>query len=200
LPAAAASHSLAAGDVDGDGLLDTIHTYTIGDPSVVGAWWIQISFANGGGTATQLFDESTVFSGATPVDGMDIDGDGSDEFFIYLGGLGSEVKILGLFDVSGCAINRVPFAGDGPASPPATLTVAFGIVCADANSDGLVDSFTESTGNLLGVEGDYTVTRRHLALVDGVLENRGSEVVSVPHGSPAASNIGKVICDGVVWS
>lgn len=191
---------MAAGDVDGDGSLDTIHTYTLGDPSIVGAWWIQISFAAGGGTALQMFDESTVVSGATPIDGMDIDGDGNDEFFVYLGGFGSEAKILGLYDVPGCTIERVPMAGATPSDPPPTFTVTFGILCVDADSDGLVDSFTVHSGDFLGVEGDYTVSRRHLALVGGEVQKLGTDVVVVPQDSPIASNFGKVVCDGVVWN
>ena len=37
LPPQAENNSLAGGDVDGDGEIDTIHSYTIGDPSPFGA-------------------------------------------------------------------------------------------------------------------------------------------------------------------
>jgi len=198
LPAAADNHSLAAGDVDGDGLLDTIHTHTLGDPAVLGAWWVQISFASGGGTVFHLLDDSTIFSGAVPRDGMDIDGDGNDEFFVYLGGAGSEVQIFGLFDVPGCTIERVRYAGDRPSDPPATFTLTFGIICTDANSDGLIDSLVVDGGDFLGVFGEYTVTRQRLVFVGGVLEQRGSDVVIVPHDS--LTNFGKIICDSAVSS
>lgn len=200
LPGDAANHSLAAGDVDGDGLLDTIHTYTLDDPSVPGAWWTQISFAAGGGTAAQIWDSSTSYSGATPVDGMDINGDGRDEFFIYLGGAGSEAKLLGLFMVDGCTIDRVGYATDIASSPPPILTVTYGITCADTDGNGGVDVLTVSTGPMVGVEGDVTITRRRFSLVDGSLVDRGTDAITVPLTDPATANIGKVICDGVVWS
>jgi len=171
----------------------------VGDPGVVGAWWIQVSFASGGGTALQMLDATTVSSGANPLDGMDIDGNGDDEFFVYLGGAGSEARFFGLYDVIGCTIHRADLNTAVAGDPPLRFDITFGISCNDTNADGLIDSFTYSTGDFLGVESDYTITRRHYSLSGGDVFDVGTDVVVVPQTDPTVeAQFGKITCDGVI--
>ena len=106
VPADAQGHSVAGADVDGDGDLDTLHAYstgTAGDPS--GKSWVQVSFAGGGGTRYLVSDFSlTEYTMVN--DGVDLDGDGTEEFFALVSLFISGWSVA-LFDVVDCELVRV---------------------------------------------------------------------------------------------
>ncbi len=168
LPDQAANNSLAAADTNGDGMADTLHSYTIGDPAAVGAWWLQVSFADGGGTTLQIMDPFTGAGGARVYDGSDLNGDGKDEFFAKVGA-GASVSILGLFEVVDCTLRRVTIDGQ-PSEFAIGSSVNFvaGLDCPDAG--GANDSIVVYTGQRLGETTEFEITAAQYALEDGALE------------------------------
>ena len=106
VPADAQGHSVAGADVDGDGDLDTLHAYstgTAGDPS--GKSWVQVSFAGGGGTR-YLVSAFSLTEYTMVNDGVDLDGDGTEEFFALVSLFVSGWAVA-LFDVVDCELVRV---------------------------------------------------------------------------------------------
>jgi len=196
----AANHSLAAADVDGDGAPDTIHTYTLDDPMSGNGWWVQVSFASGGGNAMQLIDPGIELSGSRPIDGYDINGDGRDEFFATVGA-GASAQIIGLFDVPGCFIRRISSGGFDSAFPiSGGINFTSGIGCADANGDGLNDELLIHDGQRIGSSSDFSVDTFRYSLAGGQLTQvaAGNQVINV--ADPAFSDIGRLVCGPVTWS
>jgi len=172
------------GDFDGDGANDTLIAFAVGDPTVSGAWWVRIEFARGGSTSAQMVDGFLTAAHPALLPGIDINGDGRDEFLVNVGGTGTEATILGLYEVSGCSIHRLALPGSPPGTLTDTFTITFGYSCLDSDGDGATDIFSNLSGDFLGVEISYTITRHNYALVAGRLVDRGTEVFTSPVGVP----------------
>jgi hypothetical protein len=170
VPPQADNTSLAEGDLDGDGALDTIRSYTIGDPMLTGAWWLQVSFGGGGTTALQVTDDTTPISGVRPFDGADLNGNGDDEFFAKVGS-GASVEILGLFDVIDCELRRVTVQGE-PTRIPVGGSVQHGngIECQDEDLNGANDWLILYTADRLDDTSEFAITLVQYALADGELQ------------------------------
>jgi len=191
---------LAAADVDGDGNNDTIHTYTLGDPMAGGGWWLQVSFANGGGDSMQLVDPGIELSGSRPIDGYDINGDGRDEFFATVGA-GASAQIIGLFDVPGCFIRRISSGGFDSSFPiSGGINFTSGIGCADVDGNGFNDFLLILDGQRIGSSSDFSVDTISYSLAAGQLTQvqASNQVINV--ADPAFSDIGRLVCGPVTWS
>jgi len=172
------------GDFDGDGANDTLMAFAVGDPTVGGAWWVRIEFARGGSTSAQMVDGFLTAAHPALLPGIDINGDGRDEFLVNVGGTGTEATILGLYEVSGCTIHRLALPGSPPGTLTDTFTITFGYSCLDSDGDGITDIFSNLSGDFLGVEVSYTITRHNYSLAGGLLVDRGTEVFTSPVGVP----------------
>ncbi len=167
LPDLAENHQLAGGDVNGDGQIDTIHSYTIGDTTIAGAWWIQVSFASGGGSSYQVTEFESTISGVRPHDGFDINGSGKQEFFVRVG-MGASVLIYGLFEVIDCDIHRI--TRDGAPSillAGASMTNMSGFECVDIDNNGANDFLITYSGTRLGDSDEFEVTAAQYGVLDG---------------------------------
>jgi len=197
---AAENHSLAAADVDGDGADDTIHTYTLGDPMAAGAWWIQVSFASGGGDAVQILDAGVNFSGSVPVDGYDINGDGRDEFFATVDA-GASARILGMFDVPGCTIRRVSLGGyDSTLVISGGINFVSGATCTDIDGNGFNDFLVVRDGQRIGSSNDFSFTTISYSLLNGQLTQVSTGTETINTSDPAFVDYGRLVCGSVVWS
>lgn len=195
LPAEADNHTLAGGDVDGDGLVDTLHAYSIGDPSTPGGWWIQVSFAAGGGHALQLFDIGTSVSGARPFDGFDINGDGTEEFFAVVGA-GASATIMGLFDVEDCELRRVTLGGQpSEFAVGGGLNFINGFDCVDIDGNGANDFLVTYSGARLGETEEFEVIGSQYALLDGELSLIVADGLGVNQGDPLFATYSSAGCN-----
>jgi len=200
IPVAAANHSIAAADVDGDGAPDTIHTYTLGDPMAAGAWWVQVSFASGGGDAAQVLDPGVNLSGSRPIDGYDINGDGRDEFFATVGA-GASAQIIAVFDVPGCTIRRAGLGGVDAAFPiSGGINFTSGIACTDVDGNGLNDFLVIRDGQRIGSTSDFTINVTSYSLLNGQLSQVSSNTETVNTSDPAFADYGRLVCGPVTWS
>ena len=170
LPGQAENNSLAAADTNGDGTADTLHSYTIGDPTVVGAWWLQVSFAGGGGGTLQIMDVGAGIGGVRVYDGTDLNGSGKEEFFAKVGA-GASVNILGLFEVVDCTLRRVTIDGQPTEfAIGGSINFVNGLDCIDLDVDGVNDFIVVYTGQRLGESAEFEITAAQYALVDGALQ------------------------------
>ncbi len=200
LPTGAENHTLAAADVDGDGADDTIHTYTLGDPLAGGGWWIQVSFASGGGASMQLLDSAIEFSGSIAIDGYDINGDGRDEFFAKVGA-GASSQLIAVFDVPGCTIRRPSLNGfDAVFIISGGINFTSGITCTDVDSNGFNDFLTTRDGERIGATNDFTVDVTDYSYVAGQFSVVGTSTEIISAADPAFVNYGRLTCGPVVWS
>ncbi len=200
LPSGAANHTLAAADVDGDGALDTIHTYTLGDPLADGGWWVQVSFASGGGDAMQLIDSAIEFSGSIAINGYDINGDGRDEFFVKVGA-GASSQLIALLDVPGCAIRRASLNGfDAVFIINGGLNFTSGITCTDIDGNGFNDLITTREGERIGATNDFSITVTDYSYVSGQLNVVGTSDETISADDPTFIDYGRLACGPVIWS
>ncbi len=198
LPAQAENHQLAAGDVNGDGSLDTIHAYSIGDPTQLGAWWLQISFANGGVATHQLMDSGTMIAGARPFDGFDINGDGRDEFFARVGA-GASATILGVFDVVNCTINRVTLGGQPTElAAGASVNNFTGFECVDIDNNGANDFLVTYAGTRLGTSDEFEVTAAQYQLTNGDFVFMFADGIGGNVNDPGFAAMAQAGCPGIV--
>ncbi len=197
LPDLAENHSLAGGDVNGDGDVDTIHTYSIGDPSLAGAWWLQISFANGGGASQQLLDPGTSLAGARPFDGFDINGNGKDEFFARIGA-GASTSEFGLFEAIDCAIHRITLDGQ-PSVFTAGASVNFvsGFECVDIDANGANDFLIVYTGSRLGDTDEFEITAAQYSVLDGQASFMLADGIGGNINDPDFAKFASAGCPGV---
>lgn len=91
-------------DGDGDGIDDDLTVFRFEE-----AWWVQVEWGAGGSGAVTIDDPGT---GARPLGGHDLDGDGTDEAWVALSGPASG-SLVGLFRVQGCGLWPVLDAGSG---------------------------------------------------------------------------------------
>ncbi len=197
LPELAENHSLAGGDVNGDGDIDTIHTYSIGDPSLAGAWWLQVSFANGGGASQQLLDPGTSLAGARPFDGFDINGNGKDEFFARVGA-GASTSEFGLFEVVDCTIHRIALDGQ-PSVFTAGASVNFvsGFECVDIDANGANDFLIVYTGSRLGETDEFEITAAQYFVLDGMVTFMLADGIGGNINDPDFAKFASAGCPGV---
>ncbi len=200
IPVAAANHSIAAADVDGDGAPDTIHTYTLGDPMAAGAWWVQVSFASGGGNAAQILDPGVNLSGSRPIDGYDINGDGRDEFFATVGS-GASAQIIAVFDVPGCTIRRASLGGVDAAFPiSGGINFTSGIACTDIDGDGFNDFLVIRDGQRIGSTSNFTINVTNYSLLNGQLSQFSTAIETINTSDPTFADYGRLVCGPVTWS
>jgi len=165
-----------------------------------GGWWVQVSFASGGGDSMQLIDSGIELSGSRPIDGTDINSDGRDEFFATVGA-GASSQIIGLFDVPGCFIRRVSINGfDAAFIVNGGLNFTSGIGCSDTNGDGLNDVLLTFDGQRIGSSSDFSVDTIGYSLASGQLTQVSAVNQVINVADPQFSNIGRLVCGPVTWS
>jgi hypothetical protein len=184
LPADAQSQpagALAGADVDGDGDIDTLHAYStgiFGDPS--GKSWVQVSFTGGGGSAYLVtgFD-NTEFTMVN--DGVDLDGDGTEEFFARVGGGPSSWQV-GLFDVVDCELVRVMLDnGDDTdlvrqSSAAQVYFFSWGCVEVDLGGGNVKFDLIDSLGGRAVETDPWEVTYDRYSLQESTLVHVGTEI------------------------
>ncbi|MFQ5556427.1 MAG: hypothetical protein ACE5GB_02810 [Acidimicrobiales bacterium] len=189
---------LAGGDVDGDGAIDTLHAYSVGDPNQPGSWWLQVSFASGGGTTLQILDPGATLSGVRPFDGFDINASGKDEFFAVVGAGASTVQ-LGLFEVAGCGLRRITLDGLPSVFPVgASVNFVSGIECVDIDGNGANDFLVVYTGSRLGDSDEFEVTGARYSVLDGVLNLVSADGIGGNVNEPGFDAFSSGGCPGVV--
>jgi hypothetical protein len=144
-------------DGDGDGAPDALNVFRF-----EGDWWLQVEWAAGGSAAVTIDDVSEAF-GAKPLGGFDVNGNGSDEAFIAMGGPASG-QIVGVYWTTGCGIWPVLDADSGlPFGFPVTASIG---TFSGATCDGLGD-LDLFTGELVDAdEGEYLVAQAPYTLDD----------------------------------
>lgn len=115
LPDDLESTATVAFDGDGDGEPDTLTTF-----QAEGKWWIGVEWAAGGSGWIPIDGDVTM--GATALGGYDIDGDGTDEAFITLGGPAAGVMVH-VYQQDVCGLKPTKFDNGEPFSFPVTATV-----------------------------------------------------------------------------
>lgn len=194
LPADAQYASLAGADVDGDGDVDTLHAYATGDPDTPNQWWLQVSFAGGGGSTYAVNNPGALLSGVRANDGVDLNGDGTEEFFAKIG-TGASATIMGLFDVIDCELVHVTIDGQ-----PTELTIGAsvgnfsGYECLDIDLNGANDFLLVYRGQRLGDSNDFEVTAIQYALVDGELDQILADGLGMTEGDPGFMEFGGEEC------
>lgn len=194
LPEDAQFNSLAGADVDGDGDVDTIHAYATGDSDTPNQWWLQVSFAGGGGTTLPVDNPGALLSGVRANDGLDLNGDGTEEFFAKIGA-GASATIMGIFDVIDCALVQATIDGQ-----PAELTTGAslgnfsGYECLDIDVNGANDFLLVYSGQRLGNSDDFEVTAIQYALQDGALELIVADGLGMTEGQPGFMEFGGEEC------
>ncbi|MDW3218669.1 MAG: hypothetical protein R8F63_08645 [Acidimicrobiales bacterium] len=194
LPGDAQYSTLAGADVDGDGDIDTLHAYATGDPDTPNQWWLQVSFTGGGGATYAVDHPGALLSGVQANDGVDLNGDGTEEFFAKIGA-GAAATIIGVFDVIDCEIVHVTVDGS-----PTELTVGAsignfsGFECLDIDTNGANDFLLVYTGQRLGDSDDFEVTAIQYALQNGTLELILADGLGMTEGEPGFMEFGGVEC------
>lgn len=194
LPDDAQYASLAGADVDGDGDVDTLHAYATGDPDTPNQWWLQVSFAGGGGTAYAVDNPGALLSGVRANDGVDLNGDGTEEFFAKIGA-GATATIMGVFDIIDCELVHVTID-----DAPTELTIGAsignfsGYECLDIDANDANDFLLVYTGQRLGDSNDFEVTAIQYALQDGELELILADGLGMTEGDPGFMEFGGVEC------
>lgn len=176
VPAAATRKTTTTADVDGDGKVDEIRTFLVGDSD----WHLQVTLAAGGGADLHL---ATFDPGAVAVlGGIDLDGDGSDEIWARTGS-GASATILGLVSFADCSLKRVTFTGGDPVelAVGGSVGTASGVECsAPSTPGGAVTAYTASNTG----DNEYQVTATTFALDGTVLVQRGSSSSTVSTNDP----------------
>ena len=194
LPDDAQYASLAGADVDGDGDVDTLHAYATGDPDTPNQWWLQVSFAGGGGSAYAVEHPGALLSGVRANDGFDLNGDGTEEFFAKIGS-GASATVMGIFDVIDCELVHVTVDGS-----PVELTIGAsvgnfsGYECLDIDLNGANDFLLVYSGQRLGDSADFEVTAIQYALLDGELDLIVADGLGMTEGDPGFMEFGGEEC------
>jgi hypothetical protein len=195
LPGDATAATLAGADVDGDGDVDTIHAYATGsDSGTPDQWWLQVSFAGGGGSVLAIDTPGVSLSGVEARDGVDLNGDGTEEFFARIGA-GATVAIVGVFDVIDCALVHVTLDGvPVQISTGASIANISGFECLDLDGNGANDFLIVYTGERLGDSNDFEITASQYALMDGSLELILADGLAMTEGDPGFLEFGGEDC------
>ncbi len=194
LPGDAQYATLAGADVDGDGDVDTLHAYATGDPDTPNQWWLQVSFAGGGGSALAVDHPGALLSGVRANDGVDLNGDGTEEFFAKIGA-GASTTIMGVFDVIDCALVHVTIEGTpSELTTGATVGSFSGFECLDIDVNGANDFLLVYSGQRLGDSNDFEVTAIQYALVDGELDLILADGLGMTEGDPGFMEFGGEEC------
>lgn len=194
LPADAQYASLAGADVDGDGDVDTLHAYATGDPDTPNQWWLQVSFAGGGGSAYAVDHPGSLLSGVRANDGVDLNGDGTEEFFAKIGA-GASATVMGIFDVIDCELVHVTLDGS-----PVELTIGAsvgnfsGYECLDIDLNGANDFLLVYSGQRLGDSDDFEVTAIQYSILDGELGLIVADGLGMTEGEPGFMEFGGEEC------
>ncbi|MCU0268281.1 MAG: hypothetical protein MUF83_06495 [Acidimicrobiales bacterium] len=114
--AGATAETTAAGDVDGDGDLDTIVGHQAGAD-----WRVRVELAAGGSAEHVVPGAGVGASSVVVHGGIDVDGDSSEEVVARVGS-GAGTQIIGLFVLQGCDLVPVVIE-EGPAEFPVGATV-----------------------------------------------------------------------------
>lgn len=194
LPDDARFATLAGADVDGDGDIDTIHAYATGEGDPPDQWWLQVSFAGGGGSAYAVTTPGVLLSGVQANDGVDLNGDGTEEFFARIGS-GASVEIVGVFDVIDCELVHVTVDG-GPTQLASGGSVKnlSGFECLDIDANGAIDFLLVWSGQRLGESSDFEVTAIQYALEDGELDQVLADGLAMTEGEPGFLEFGGEPC------
>jgi len=165
-----------------------------------GAWWVQVSFASGGGDAVQILDPGVNLSGSFPIDGYDINGDGRDEFFATVDA-GASAQILGVFDVPGCTIRRVSLGGyDSTLVLSGGINFVSGVTCTDIDGNGFNDFLVVRDGERIGSSNDFMFNNTSYSLLNGQLTQVSVATETISAADPAFVDYGRLVCGPVTWS
>lgn len=193
LPPDALAATLAGADVDGDGDVDTIHAYATGTDTPTD-WWLQVSFAGGGGSVLAIDTPGVSLSGVEARDGVDLNGDGTEEFFARIGA-GATVAIVGVFDVIDCELVHVTLDGvPVQLSTGASIANISGFQCLDVDGNGANDFLVVYAGERLGESNDFEVTASQYALMDGTLDLILADGLAMTEGDPGFLEFGAEDC------
>lgn len=194
LPGDAQYATLAGADVDGDGDVDTLHAYATGDPDTPNQWWLQVSFAGGGGSVYAVDHPGALLSGVRANDGVDLNGDGTEEFFAKIGA-GASASIMGVFDVIDCELVHITVDGT-----PTELTIGAsvgsfsGYECLDIDVNGANDFLLVYSGQRLGDSNDFEVTAIQYAVLNGELDLILADGLGMTEGEPGFMEFGGEEC------
>ena len=197
MPADIADHTLHGADVDGDGDIDTVHTYSQGAGEAK-AWTLQVSFTGGGGTAVPLDYPDIAFADVRGYDGVDINQDGTEEIFVKTGG-GDHVRSYAVYVVIDCdlavttspepsPLNLIEGAEPGESGPVSFIGFECGANWFDETEHGLFTYVANHLGDDV-----WEVTARFYALI-------GTEFVfqwADPGGGEGGSAYQGPMCPGI---
>lgn len=189
VPAAATDVIDATGDVDGDGHLDALHSYRLGDE-----WHLHTMLTAGGGADGLI--RTSPDSAVAVLGGADVDGDGADEALARTGS-GASAVIVGLFRLSDCALTQVTLPGGDPAefAVGGSVGSAAGLEC-DAHVDPDAD-LTMYTAMHTGTDDTYEITATEYALDGTVLVEKGTSSSTVGAGDAAFERATTLRCDAL---
>jgi hypothetical protein len=113
LPSGAGCVSVTEGDADGDGSPDSLTVYAhVNEDRRPRSWHLRLDVSTG--VVSQRLDAGNPFSYPRAVGAADVDGDGSDEWFVKtldLAGHGAPWQQLSLFVFGGGSLEEVTFEG-----------------------------------------------------------------------------------------
>ncbi|MDG2026033.1 MAG: hypothetical protein P8J50_02910 [Acidimicrobiales bacterium] len=194
LPPDAQFGTLAGADVDGDGDVDTVHAYATGDPGTPNQWWLQVSFMGGGGSTYAVDNPGALLSGVRANDGVDLQGDGTEEFFAKIGA-GASAEIIGIFDVIDCEIVHVTIDGaPTELTRGASIGNFSGFECLDIDLNDANDFILVYSGQRLGDSDDFEVTAIQYALQNGELNVIVADGLGMTEGQPGFMEFGGEDC------
>ncbi|MEM7339052.1 MAG: hypothetical protein AAF467_10420 [Actinomycetota bacterium] len=199
LPEGIAHTSLAGADLDGDGVVDTLHVYAVGDPAADDAWRLRV-YLDGGRMTERILHGVSSVSGARVFDGVDFNADGSDEIVVRMGS-GASARTVGIFglDEGDCTLPSMNLD-----DAPAALTVGAsigqfsGFACVDQlGGDGVVDTLVTHIGQQVGDSTTYEVTARFFRLTGNDFVPVFADGAVVEAGDPGFDALATADCAGL---
>jgi hypothetical protein len=165
-------------DFDGDGALDQVTTYRVGDSP--GTWHIRVDTAAGESLDTPLGAIASPDANVIPLGGADVDGDGATEELFTVVGSGASVAIVAIHERSGCEIVSAEIGG-APVTFPVGGSIAniAGVQCVDTDNNGANNTIVAWTGlaDFSQPEGTYDVEGVEYQLRSGELQEVGTRTI-----------------------
>lgn len=163
----------ATADFDGDGSVDLVTIYGIGQGAIPRDFRIRVDTAAGESLDSPLAVEVGSSIGATPLGGADVDGDGATQELFSTIGAGAAVAIVVIHTRDGCEIVQAS-AGNTPVTFPVGGSVGniAGLECRDTDGNGVNNTVIAWTGeaDFNPPNGDYFLTGVEYRLEGSVLQ------------------------------